>query len=413
MMYESDPFFGDADADPRKQALLDMLRGRSPQSGLPQSMHQPGFRPPQARPTHEPVPQGVGLPLGSTALPRAGGASGSWGPPQAAPQAPQATPRPRAGPPLPAPPATPQGPPMGLPAPNALADLQAQQERMLIAGPDRSAMEEAYTRNQQEGGQGLLLALAAQEANMQPISAHYLKRAAAADQPMKTAGGTMTPTGFIPDADYKQANEMAVLGQKIQREQHIIDAATTQKDKLAAEERKQGYEMAQRRYTEGQANYRARLTASATGDKLTDTERSGAGYAHRMSQIEPTIRTLEKDGRPGFVTNLMGYDGVGGKLRPYAESEAQQKYRAAQEDWVRAKLRRESGAAIPEAEMEREIRTYFVQPGESEDVAAQKQVSREAAMQQMRIGAGRAANQIGGGDGPGGPPPGAVREKRR
>lgn len=285
----------------------------------------------------------------------------------------------------------------------------AEQAR-LMQGPDRSGMEAAYKRNQQEGSQGLMLALAAQEAGMQPISAHYLKRAADSQAPMKTAGGTMTANGFIPDADYANNQQLALVNAKIAREQHIIDGATTEKSKREAEDRRQKFEMEKLRITEGGAWGRANLAAStaraAGGDKTTDTERAGAGYAHRMKQIEPTIQALEKTGRPSFATNLMGYDGVGGKMRPYIESEPQQKYRAAQEDWVRAKLRRESGAAIPEAEMEREIRTYFVQPGEGPEVAVQKQVSREAAMRQMEIGAGRAASQIGAS--PGAAPAGRV-----
>jgi hypothetical protein len=68
----------------------------------------------------------------------------------------------------------------------------------------------------------------------------------------------------------------------------------------------------------------------------------------------------------------------------------QARYRQAQEDWVRAKLRKESGAAIGKEEMEREIATYFPQVGEGPEVRAQKRQARAVAVEAMRASAGKA-----------------------
>jgi hypothetical protein len=67
---------------------------------------------------------------------------------------------------------------------------------------DTSALQ-AFARQQgQAGEQSMLNALAAQYAgeNFQPVQAQFLKRAAAATEPMKIGGGMLTPAGeFIKD----------------------------------------------------------------------------------------------------------------------------------------------------------------------------------------------------------------------
>jgi len=60
----------------------------------------------------------------------------------------------------------------------------------------------------------------------------------------------------------------------------------------------------------------------------------------------------------------------------------------AQRQWVRAKLRLESGAAIGEQEMLDEISTFFPEFGEGEDVIKQKKRMREAAEKAMFMGTG-------------------------
>ena len=69
-------------------------------------------------------------------------------------------------------------------------------------------------------------------------------------------------------------------------------------------------------------------------------------------------------------------------------SEEKQLATQAQRQWVRAKLRLESGAAIGEKEMENEISTFFPEFGEGEAVIKQKKESREAAEAAMLMATG-------------------------
>jgi hypothetical protein len=71
----------------------------------------------------------------------------------------------------------------------------------------------------------------------------------------------------------------------------------------------------------------------------------------------------------------------------------QQRFKQAADDWIRSKLRKESGAVIGEAEMAAEYMTYFPQPGDDATVVEQKRQARAQAVRQMEIVAGPLARQ--------------------
>lgn len=126
----------------------------------------------------------------------------------------------------------------------------------------------------------------------------------------------------------------------------------------------------------------------------SDTERVSAGYASRMAQSGKILEDLEKKnvGKPEWLETAAsaGYGGLGKMASNAVMSGDRQKYRQAQEDWVRAKLRKESGAVIADEEMDREIRVYFPQIGDEPDTVTQKAQSRKIAEQAMTQAAGRA-----------------------
>lgn len=121
----------------------------------------------------------------------------------------------------------------------------------------------------------------------------------------------------------------------------------------------------------------------------TEAQAASAGYVLRMQEAEKRMdAALSKGANPGGTNDTMGeLPGVGNFLR----NSDNQTYRQAQEDWVRAKLRKESGAVIGKDEMAQEIATYFPRPGDSSAVVAQKAEARRTAIESLRIGAGRAA----------------------
>ena len=113
---------------------------------------------------------------------------------------------------------------------------------------------------------------------------------------------------------------------------------------------------------------------------LTEGQRMAGGYADRMQKAEQRMQEVTATGYDPASTleNLRGDVPLVGN---YLASSEHQQFRQAQEDWVRAKLRRESGAVIADEEMQREIETYFPQPGDSPEVIEQKRQARETATQ--------------------------------
>jgi hypothetical protein len=142
-----------------------------------------------------------------------------------------------------------------------------------------------------------------------------------------------------------------------------------------------------------------RAAKTAEGKKPTESEQKAYGFAQRMELSDQLLTNLEnqvlKEGLDTTVLYPTATSQAAGKvpligdyLRTQVTSPVQQQYRQAQENWVRANLRKESGAVIGSDEMADEIRTYFPQPGESAQVIQQKQIARQVTQDAMKTSAG-------------------------
>lgn len=135
--------------------------------------------------------------------------------------------------------------------------------------------------------------------------------------------------------------------------------------------------------------------AAPGGGKRTEGQLASEGYLGRMKNAETIIDGLAAGDNPTTSIGLTDTLVVGTRAEPYKLSVPEQKLLQAQRDWVRAKLRKESGAVIGAEEMADEIRTYFPQPGEGPEIVEQKRLSRKQAEEQMRITAALPADGSG------------------
>jgi hypothetical protein len=126
-----------------------------------------------------------------------------------------------------------------------------------------------------------------------------------------------------------------------------------------------------------------------SSEKLTEGMRSTGQYAARMKASEDLL-SKTKEQKPGIIEKGVGM--MGETATNMTRSPDRQKALQAQRDWVRAKLRKESGAAIGVDEMNNEILTYFPQIGDSQGVIAQKKQAREQAINGMIESSGGAYN---------------------
>jgi hypothetical protein len=121
-------------------------------------------------------------------------------------------------------------------------------------------------------------------------------------------------------------------------------------------------------------------------------ERQTLAYFNRAKQASEDIGNMEEG-----IAKM----GLGGQARlQYApnilQSDENQRYRQAQRAFTEARLRKESGAAIPQGEYENDARTYFAQPGDGPDVIAQKRQARQVVLEGLKFGAGKAYDEFYG-----------------
>jgi hypothetical protein len=127
------------------------------------------------------------------------------------------------------------------------------------------------------------------------------------------------------------------------------------------------------------------------GSAPTEGQSNAAGFAQRMELAASIINRLPAGSQPGVGTRVAeAVPFVGGALARSGQSTETQQYTQAAQDWIRAKLRKESGAVIGTQEMQDEFNTYFPQVGDSPERITQKAEARRVATLAMQKSAGRA-----------------------
>lgn len=128
-----------------------------------------------------------------------------------------------------------------------IADLESQDD-------DMSAMQ-AYARQQGESGQSAMLnALAAQFAGdrFEPVQAQFLKRAAAAQQPMRVGRGMVTPDGqYIVDPGARREAQLGRLSREADLADRLEAQQAAQTERLQAQAQARAAEL-QRKFERDQ-----------------------------------------------------------------------------------------------------------------------------------------------------------------
>lgn len=153
--------------------------------------------------------------------------------------------------------------------------------------------------------------------------------------------------------------------------------------------------------------------AGAIAGKPSDQQLAAQSFLDRMQNASKTLTKFEKEGyAPGIPASLVDASGnipiIGGMTKGVGTLVGNwvmpqtQLYRQAQEEWVRAKLRKESGAVIGANEMNDEVRTYFPQAGDSAEMIQQKARARAVAEQSIAnqasgVRQSQASSQVAGG----------------
>ncbi|KZX61305.1 hypothetical protein A3724_13820 [Alcanivorax sp. HI0033] len=114
---------------------------------------------------------------------------------------------------------------------------------------------------------------------------------------------------------------------------------------------------------------------------VTQSERTADTYYQRMLGATSDIQSMEEGGFNPTAGDSILEQFPGGN---FLVGDDYQQYKATASEWIRAKLRKESGAAIPPEEMNSEFATYFYVPGDSQATIKQKRALRARAEEAMQ-----------------------------
>jgi hypothetical protein len=132
--------------------------------------------------------------------------------------------------------------------------------------------------------------------------------------------------------------------------------------------------------------------AAQAARAVTGQERQTLAFYNRAQEAAKTVEPLEEN---------IGKMSLAGQARLQAapnwlQSKENQSYRQAQRAFTEARLRKESGAAIPPAEYENDSKTYFAQPGDTPELLAQKRAARQTVLEGLAFSAGKAYDEYYG-----------------
>lgn len=147
-----------------------------------------------------------------------------------------------------------------------------------------------------------------------------------------------------------------------------------------------------------------RTPASATKPPTAAQQRDARFY-RRMEASEQTFDTMEKD-----VSGMSLKDQMQLEYAPNVmQSPVGQKLNQAMRAFTEARLRADSGAAVPQHEYDNDRKMYFPQPGDTPETLAQKKQARRVVIESFRESAGPAVSDVLKSNAGGGPPVGTER----
>ncbi len=127
----------------------------------------------------------------------------------------------------------------------------------------------------------------------------------------------------------------------------------------------------------------ARINADSAAGKKTNEQATAEIFANKM---ELSNKALDVHANQG--TSLAGKIASGLPMGNYVQTKEYQQYKQASSNFITALLRKESGAAIGKQEFDRYDKEYMPQPGDGQEVLAQKAEARRVAIESMKKGAG-------------------------
>ncbi len=203
--------------------------------------------------------------------------------------------------------------------------------------------------------------------------------------------GTQYLKNYQSPAEKQKAAQAEALGLKLQLQKNK-DALTDKEIDLYKAQYQDSFDREKLKAMTGLAQQRI---DTKTEPDLKDHQVLSATYGKRIKQAEDVFSDLEKsgynradlgEGTKDLLSAIPGFGNLTG--------EDLKRQRQAERNFVTATLRKESGAAISAGEFKTAEQQYFPRAGDTPEVLAQKRANRMQVMEGMKLGAGRAWDQL-------------------
>lgn len=123
---------------------------------------------------------------------------------------------------------------------------------------------------------------------------------------------------------------------------------------------------------------------------LTEVQANATTFVSRMRDSSGTLNALEDN------VGRLDTEAAKSTWTNWLASPKAQQYQQARRNWITANLRKESGAAIPENELENEYKKWFPVIGDAKSNIEQKRQSRKVAEEAMLVQSGPGASKVEG-----------------
>ena len=162
-----------------------------------------------------------------------------------------------------------------------------------------------------------------------------------------------------------------------------------EKAKKLAKDADRDLRKAQLEFNKSKAEQAAKLKAEKPAT-LKDSQAKALAFGKRIEQSENVFDALEKSGYDRSDVTA----GLGTLLPTSMRSSESQQQDQAERNFINAVLRRESGAAISDAEFENAEKQYFPRTGDSPETVAQKRANRQQVLEVLKLEAGDAWDKV-------------------
>lgn len=155
------------------------------------------------------------------------------------------------------------------------------------------------------------------------------------------------------------------------------------------------YEIEQKKIENSIARQDKKDLKEQKAEELNAVQSKQAGLVRSGSLAEQQFRDAVTDSKDFDPTDPLEFIDNSNWAPAMLRSNDANKARSSQDAWIESFLRDASGAAIPEAERNAYRAQFFPQPGDSSEVAANKEALRLQKMDNARMGAGKDMRQAG------------------